>query len=205
LAVLLDQLGASPAFIGGTSSGARLSMLYNQRHPQNVKGLLLMRVTGGDFAAGRLPETYYGQFIKAAQQGGMKAVCDHEQYQERIQANPSNLPRLMAMDPKEYIRVMEHWLSIFLRGPRKPVLGMEDDVMRAIKVPTIVIPGNDKTHASVNGIAAASLIPNSILFQLPLEDQDVAVLPFSDWEPHEATLAQVLTEFMNKVLQSASH
>jgi pimeloyl-ACP methyl ester carboxylesterase len=205
LAVLLDQLGASPAFIGGTSSGARLSMLFNQRHPQNVKGLLLMRVTGGDFAAGRLPETYYGQFIKAAQQGGMKAVCDHEQYQERIQANPSNLPRLMAMDPKEYIRVMEHWLSIFLRGPRKPVLGMEDDVMRAIKVPTIVIPGNDKTHASVNGIAAASLIPNSILYQLPLEDQDVAVLPFSDWEPHEATLAHVLTEFMNKVNSSATH
>jgi len=205
LAVLLAQLGASPAFIGGTSSGARLSMLYNQRHPQNVKGLLLMRVTGGDFAAGRLPDTYYGQFIKAAQQGGMKAVCDHEQYQERIQANPSNLPRLMAMDPKQYIRVMEHWLSIFLRGPRKPVLGMEDDVMRAIKVPTIVIPGNDKTHASANGIAAASLIPNSILYQLPLEDQDVAVLPFSDWEPHEATLAHVLTEFMNKVLQSAPH
>ena len=205
LAVLLDQLGASPAFIGGTSSGARLSMLYNQRHPQNVKGLLLMRVTGGDFAAGRLPETYYGQFIKAAQQGGMKAVCDHEQYQERIQANPSNLPRLMAMDPKEYIRVMEHWLSIFLRGPRKPVLGMEDDVMRGIKVPTIVIPGNDKTHASVNGIAAAALIPNSILYQLPLEDQDVAVLPFSDWESHEATLAHVLTEFMNKVMNSASH
>ncbi len=202
LAVLLDALGASPAFIGGTSSGARLSMLFNQRHPDQVKGLMLMRVTGGDFAAGRLPNMYYGQFIRAAQEGGMKAVCETEQYQERIQANPANLTRLMAMDPKEYIRVMEHWLSIFLRGPRKPVLGMEDDVMRAIRVPTLVIPGNDKTHASANGIAAANLIPNSVLFQLPIEDQDVPLLPFSDWEPHEATLATVLTEFMNKVLSS---
>ena len=104
----LIALAASVAFIGGTSSGARLSMLFNQRHPQNVKGLLLMRVTGGDFAAGRLPETYYGQFIKAAQQGGMKAVCDHEQYQERIQANPSNLPRLMAMDPF-WLRAVLHY------------------------------------------------------------------------------------------------
>ena len=203
LAVLLKELGASPAFIGGTSSGARLSMLFNQRHPDQVKGLMLMRVTGGDFAAGRLPNMYYGQFIRAAQEGGMKAVCETEQYQERIQANPSNLTRLMAMDPKEYIRVMEHWLSIFLRGPRKPVLGMEDDVMRAIRVPTLVIPGNDKTHASANGIAAANLIPNSVLFQLPIEDQDVALLPFSDWEPHEATLANVLTEFMNKVLNDS--
>jgi pimeloyl-ACP methyl ester carboxylesterase len=202
LDVLLDKLGASAAFIGGTSSGARLTMLYNQRHPQKVKGLMLMRVTGGDFAAGRLPEMYYGQFIRAAQQGGMKAVCDTEQYRERIEANPSNLPRLMAMDPQEYIRVMEHWLSIFLQGPRKPVLGMEDDVLRAIQVPTIVIPGNDKTHASANGIAAAALIPNSVLYQLPIEDQDIALLPFSDWEPHEATLALVLTDFMNKVLNS---
>jgi pimeloyl-ACP methyl ester carboxylesterase len=203
LAVLLDKLQATPAFIGGTSSGARLSMLFNQRHPEAVRGLLLMRITGGEFAAGRLPETYYQQFIRAAEQGGMQAVCETEQYRERIQANPSNLTRLMAMDPAEYIRVMKHWLSIFLKGPRKPVLGMEDDVMRAIRVPTIVVPGNDKTHASVNGQAAAALIPNSILYELPLQDQDVAVLPFSDWAPHEETLAGVFANFMNNVLASA--
>jgi pimeloyl-ACP methyl ester carboxylesterase len=201
---LLGQLHATPAFIGGTSSGARLSMLFNQRHPQAVKGLVLMRITGGDFAAGRLPNTYYGQFIEAAQQGGMQAVCDTDQYRERIQANPANLPRLMAMDPNDYIRVMQHWLSVFLKGPRKPVLGMEDDVMRAIRVPTIVVPGNDKTHASVNGHAAAALIPTSILFELPIQDQDVPVLPFSDWAAHEATLATVFADFMNSVNNTAT-
>ena len=199
LAVLLDKLQATPAFIGGTSSGARLSMLFNQRHPASVKGLLLMRITGGDFAAGRLPEMYYQQFIRAAEQGGMQAVCETEQYRERILANPANQTRLMGMDPAEYIRVMKHWLSIFLKGPRKPVLGMEDDVMRAIRVPTIVVPGNDKTHASVNGHAAAALIPGSILYELPIKDQDVPLLPFSDWAPHEETLAGVFADFMNKV------
>jgi hypothetical protein len=164
-----------------------------------------MRITGGDFAAGRLPEMYYGQFIRAAQEGGMKAVCETEQYKERIQANPDNLPRLMAMDPADYIRVMQHWLSIFLRGPRKPVLGMEDDVMRAIRVPTLVVPGNDKTHASVNGKAAAALIPNSILYELPIQDQDVPLLPFSDWEPHEATLATVMADFMTNVQNNPTH
>jgi pimeloyl-ACP methyl ester carboxylesterase len=199
LAVLLDKLQATPAFIGGTSSGARLSMLFNQRHAASVKGLLLMRITGGDFAAGRLPEMYYQQFIRAAEQGGMQAVCETEQYRERILANPANQTRLMGMDPAEYIRVMKHWLSIFLKGPRKPVLGMEDDVMRAIRVPTIVVPGNDKTHASVNGHAAAALIPGSILYELPIQDQDVPLLPFSDWAPHEETLAGVFSDFMNKV------
>jgi len=203
LAVLLDKLQATPAYMGGTSSGARLSMLFNQRHPESVKGLLLMRITGGDFAAGRLPEMYYQQFIRAAEQGGMQAVCETEQYRERIQANPANQARLMGMDPAEYIRVMQHWLSIFLKGPRKPVLGMEDDVMRAIRVPTIVVPGNDKTHASVNGHAAAALIPGSILYELPIKDQDVPLLPFSDWAPHEETLASVFADFMNKLPGSA--
>ena len=204
LAVLLAQLQATPAFIGGTSSGARLSMLFNQRHPEAVKGLLLMRITGGDFAAGRLPEMYYQQFIRAAEQGGMQAVCETEQYRERIQANPNNQARLMAMDPAEYIRVMKHWLAIFLRGPRKPVLGMEDDVMRAIRVPTIVVPGNDKTHASVNGHAAHALIPGSILYELPIADQDVPLLPFSDWAPHEETLAGVFADFMHQVQGTSS-
>jgi pimeloyl-ACP methyl ester carboxylesterase len=200
LVLLLEQLDALPAFVGGTSSGARLSMLTYLRHPQAVRALLLMRVTGGAFAAGRLPTMYYGQFIEAAQQGGMAAVCATEQYQERIAANPANRERLMAMDPHKYIAVMQHWLDLFNRGPRAPVLGMTEESMRSIRVPTLVVPGNDNTHSSANGLAAAKIIPGAQLFRLPIEDQDVPLLPFSDWAPHEATLADALAGFMRRVL-----
>jgi pimeloyl-ACP methyl ester carboxylesterase len=199
LIALLGCLGALPAYIGGTSSGARMSMLVYLRHPESVKGLLLMRITGGDFAAGRLPEMYYHQFIRAAQEGGMAAVCATEQYQERIKANPRNLGYLMGMDPAHYIRVMSHWLDIFLQGPRKPVLGMTDEALRSIKVPTLVVPGNDNTHASVNGIAAANLISGSELYSLPIADQDVPLLPFSAWSEQESELAQALADFMQRV------
>ena len=64
LHALLKKLGALPAYIGGSSSGARNSMLFYLRHPEAVKGLLLLRVTGGPSPAKRLPEQYYGQFIK---------------------------------------------------------------------------------------------------------------------------------------------
>jgi pimeloyl-ACP methyl ester carboxylesterase len=200
LVLLLGNLHALPAFIGGTSSGARMSMLVYLRHPQAVRALLLMRVTGGDFAAGRLPEMYYGQFIRAAREGGMRAVCATEQYQERIKANPANQNRLMAMDPAHYISVMSYWLDCFLQGPRKPVLGVTDEALRSIAVPTMVVPGNDKTHAASNGHATAALIPGSVVFSLPIEDQDVPLLPFSDWAPHEALLAKVFAEFMCSVM-----
>lgn len=204
LVLLLGQQKALPAFVGGTSSGARMSMLAYLRHPQQVRGLILARITGGAFAAGRLPNMYYGQFIEAARQGGMAAVCATEQYQERIAANPSNRDRLMAMDPAQYIGVMEHWLSIFLEGPRAPVMGLTDAQLASIKVPTLIVPGNDNTHASANGLAAHQLIPGSELFQLPIEDQDVPLLPFSDWAAHEPAMARRFVDFMQRVCGAAA-
>src|SRR5690242_10643993 len=123
---LMQRLGALPAFFGGSSSGARTSILFALRNPQVVRGLLLLRVTGGAFAAGRLPENYYGQFIRAAREGGMAAVCATEQYQERIKANPRNRERLMRMDPRRYIEVMQNWHAIFTRGPVAPMYGVTD-------------------------------------------------------------------------------
>ena len=199
LVVLLGQLNALPAFIGGTSSGARMSMLVYLRHPALVRGLCLMRVTGGEFAAGRLPEMYYQQFIRAAQQGGMAGVCATEQYQERIKANPANRDYLMAMDPKRYIEVMTHWLSIFTSGPINPMMGVKESDLRAIKVPVMIIPGNDKTHASVNGRNTQAVIPGARLHELPITDQDVPLLMFSDWAEHEPEITRVLTGFMNGI------
>ena len=202
IAALIDYLGIGPAFVGGASSGARTSMLTSLRHPESVRALILMRVTGGEFAAGRLPPMYYGQFIDAAREGGMAAVCATEQYRERIAAYPPNGPYLMALDPAHYISVMSNWLRIFESGPVAPVLGVREDQLRSIAVPTLVVPGNDKTHASASGEAAARLIPGAELFALPIEDQNAALIPFSDWAPHEPALALAFAAFMQR---HASH
>jgi hypothetical protein len=97
---------------------------------------------------------------------------------------------------------MQHWLDIFNRGPRAPVLGMAEEQLRSIRVPTIVVPGNDMTHSSVNGIAAARLIPRSTLLRLPVEDQEVPLLPFAEWAapPRDDMLAQGLADFMHGVV-----
>ena len=164
--------------------------------------MLLFRVTGGAFAAGRLPEQYYGQYIRAAQQAGMAAVCDTEQYRERIAANPKNRDVLMAMDPKRYIAVMEHWLKLFQAGANFTIMGVTDDQLRSIKAPTVVIPGNDNTHNSASGRAAQKLIPGSKLHQLPIEDKDVPLISFEEWAPYEAEIAKTFVDFMRGVAGS---
>jgi pimeloyl-ACP methyl ester carboxylesterase len=193
---LMQRLGALPAFFGGSSSGARTSILFALRNPDAVLGLLLLRVTGGAFAAGRLPENYYEQFIRAARQGGMAAVAATEQYQERIKANPRNAEYLKRLPVEQFIEVMSRWRDIFVAGGKYPVMGVTEAELGSIKVPTIVIPGNDKTHASASGLAAHRLIPGSRLHRLPIEDQDVPLIPFPDWAPYEDEIADALVGFI---------
>ena len=142
-----------------------------------------MRVTGGAFAAGRLPENYYGQFIKAAQQGGMAAVCATEQYQERIAANPATSGRLMSDGPEALHRGDVELAGAVQAGAKLAVLGMTEAELRSIAVPSVVIPGNDQTHDSESGRTAQRLIPGSVLHQLPIEDQNVPLIPFPGMGP----------------------
>ena len=200
---LMAQQNALPAFFSGSSSGARTSILFCLRYPEAVRGLLLMRVTGGAFAAGRLPENYYGQFIRAAQQGGMAAVCATEQWKERIAANPATRDYLMGLAPQTFIDVLTRWNAAFTAGGHHPVMGVSAEELGAIKVPTIVIPGNDKTHASASGLAAHRSIPGSTLHRLPIADQDVPLIPLPDWAPYEDEIARVFAGFMARMTQPA--
>src|SRR5215471_7513286 len=105
LRALLSELDALPAYIGGSSSGCRLALLMALRHPADVRGLLLWRVTGGAYAAERLVQNYYTQFIDAARQGGMEAVCRTEHFSELITDNPANRERLMAIEQQRFIDI----------------------------------------------------------------------------------------------------
>ena len=195
---LLKQHDAVPAFIGGSSSGARTAINFCIRHPDATRALLLMRVTGGEFAAGRLPENYYGQFIRLAREGGMAAVCATEEYQERFKENPANLDKMMEMDAREYIAAMSNWLALFEDVAHLPVMGISEYQLRAIKVPTMIIPGNDLVHSSSSAKVAHEMIDGSELHQLPVTDQDEPVIPFTAWEHLEPEIAQTFTEFMSR-------
>ena len=199
LAILLDQLGAKPAFIGGSSAGARTAMLFCIHHPEYTRALLLLRVTGGAFAANRLPENYYGQFIRIAREGGMEAIMATPEYQERINENPTNEAKLRAMDVDEYIAHMEKLLELFLAGGHLPVMNITDEQLATIKVPALIIPGNDNTHASKSAQDCQQRITGSRLHKLPIEDEDRPLIPWEEWTPHEPEIARVFADFMREV------
>jgi pimeloyl-ACP methyl ester carboxylesterase len=200
---LLLQLDARPAFIGGSSSGCRLALLAALRHPDDVHGLLLWRVTGGAFAAGRLVQDYYTQFIEAAERGGMEAVCRTEHFAELIARKPANRDRLMSMGVQRFIGVMNAWRRAFNEGADHPVIGISPAELRSMTMPACIIPGNDRTHPREPGQIAHRLMPNAEYHEVLTEDRLDLDVALEDWNAKEGLLAAIFVDFLRRAQRRA--
>jgi pimeloyl-ACP methyl ester carboxylesterase len=199
LHTLLTELDALPAYVGGSSSGCRLSMILALKHPEAVRALLLWRVTGGAYAAQQLTRNYYTQFIEAAQTGGMAAVCATEHFADVIKNNPANRERLMAMTPKDFTAAMERWRASFLEGTEHPVIGVSAAELRSMTLPACIVPGNDRIHPRGPGQAAHRLMPNSEYHEVLTEDRMDVDVAFDDWDAKEGLLAAVFIDYLRRL------
>jgi pimeloyl-ACP methyl ester carboxylesterase len=195
---LLGRLDALPAYIGGSSSGCRLAMILALRQPEDVRGLLLWRITGGDYAAERLTNQYYTSHIEAARQGGMAAVCAMEHWSEVIKANPGNRAKLMALDPQDFIARMERWRRSFLAGADHPVIGLSPAQLHSMTMPACIAPGNDRVHPRLPGQVAHRLMPNAEYHEVMAEDRMDLDVAFEDWEKKEGLLAAIFIDFLRR-------
>ena len=196
---LLRQQNALPAWIGGSSSGCRMALLFALRHPQAARGLLLWRVTGGLAAAKRLAHRYYGQYIDVARAGGMAAVCATEEFAERIRDRPANRDRLMKMDPARFIEVMSNWSRDLLEGAEKPVIGATEAEIRSIQAPACIVPGNDLSHLRSAAENLGRLMPDAEVHPLITKHYDLDVAPREEWDAREADLAAIFLDYMKRV------
>jgi len=65
-------------------------------------------------------------------------------------------------------------------------------------VPTVVIPGNDRTHGTATGKLAASLIPKSELRLIWEKDEDSDLTPAEDWDPKIDEMAGYFVGLMKR-------
>ena len=195
---LLARADALPAFIGGSSSGCRLALLLALRRPEDVRGLLLWRVTGGAFAAERLTNQYYTSHIEAAQAGGMEAVCRLDHWSEVIANNPKARDALMAIDAPDFISRMTRWRQSFLAGADHPVIGLSPAELRAMTMPACICPGMDLVHPLPAGQAAHRLLPNAEYHQVVSQERATLDEAFADWDAREGLLAATFIDFLRR-------
>ena len=202
LHALANFLGEEKLYAGGSSSGARLAILFAIRHPEALSGLLLWRVTGGQHAVERLSQNYYGQYMELAKEGGMEAVAESEHFAELIAARPSNREYILGMEVDAFIEAMEIWREAFLKSASLPIVGATEEQLAAITCPACLIAGNDVVHTPETARKTAKLLPNCELYEgvvrlLP-EDQLLQKWDVQEWRDAEPKLAEVITAFLKK-------
>lgn len=202
LYALLRHLDATPVLIGGSSSGCRLATIMALRHRDAVRALLMMRVTGGAFATKRLSRIYYTQYIEAAERGGMTAVCETDHFKDLVTHRPDRRALMMSWQPGEFIEVMKRWRDNLESGANDPMLGAKEHELKAIDFPTMVMPGNDKTHSLFVGRRVHELIPDSEMCEVRNDQLDVDLIPINEWATNEA-IAPVVIDFFRRASVAA--
>jgi pimeloyl-ACP methyl ester carboxylesterase len=195
---LLREIDAGPAFVGGSSSGCRLALLLALQHPEAVRGLLLWRVTGGAHAAEHLTDQYYTSHIEAARRGGMEEVCKLDHWSEVIGVNPQARDVLTGFDPRDFIARMERWRRGFQAGAEHPVIGLSPAELRAMTMPTCIVPGMDPVHPLQAGQAAHRLMPNAEYHVVVTEPRATLDEAFADWDAREGKLAARFIDFLRR-------
>jgi pimeloyl-ACP methyl ester carboxylesterase len=133
------------------------------RHPEVVKGVLIWEVSGGPRSGALMAPGYYGQYIEAAERGGMAAVVEMEFFAQRIQDNPSNRQRLLSMDVQEFCAVMRRWATAF--AAPNPVGDLTEEQLKSITCPVVAFAGNtpDEVHHVSAAEAVHRLVPHAEL------------------------------------------
>ncbi|HET6485687.1 MAG TPA: alpha/beta hydrolase [Spirochaetia bacterium] len=144
---LLAELRLLPCVIAGASAGAVTSLAFARRHPESVRGVVLISPPTDDPGAWQaIARSTFQQPARLAELGGMAAVAEISlgffDFPSRIAANPRNRDALLSMDPKRFAAVLRRWGESAASG-REHVAGLSDAEIAAIAAPALVICGPD--------------------------------------------------------------
>lgn len=160
LASLIRGLELGPCYIG-EYAGCRTAPLTCLKHPQLVKGVMLAWPSSGDVPADRLPKTMYRPYMRAGLRDGMEGVAMTPMFAASIAKNLSNRARLLAMEPRQFVRQMAYWEAFFTTSADLPTAGCRatDKEWASIDVASIVTGGCDPIHPTAAAERIHRLLP----------------------------------------------
>lgn len=174
LAGLIRQLDLGPTVIAGGSGGSRVSMLAASRHPELCSHLALWWISGDPIGLMQLATYYCGEAGTLASRGGMEAVLSATSWAENLAKNPAAKDKLLAMDPDEFIAVMQRWAAAYVPSDISPVPGMKPVDFARLTMPTLVYRSHasDLSHTRTTSEWVARLIPQAELRDPPWREDE---------------------------------
>lgn len=174
LAGLLKALGMAPALVIGGSAGSRVSLLATLRHPDVVRKLAILWITGDAIGLSGLVEVYCGSLMVPAKVGGMEAVAEVPAMQEMIRRNPGNRERILSQDVDTFVATMQRWGATYLPEPGSPVPGLKPEDYKKITCPVLVFRSgqSDPHHPRYTSEQVHALLPNASMAEPPWGDRE---------------------------------
>ena len=174
LAGLIRHCELGKTVIAGGSGGARVSMLAAARNPDICSHLAMWWISGDPIGLMQLATYYCGEAATLASEGGMAAVLQATSWAENFAKNPGSRDRLAAMDPDQFIAVMQKWASAYVPSDISPVPGMKPRDFARLTMPVLVFRSgrSDLSHTRATSEWVHRLIPHSLFLDPPWNDDE---------------------------------
>lgn len=176
-----------------------MAIRFALRHRDRTRGLGLRGISGGAAAARFLDDYYYGQYLRACEQGGMAAVCGLGHFAGIIAGRPTMRGALLAMSPEDFISTMRRWRAHFMVDIDQPVMGFTDETLRRIDVPTAIVPYCDRMHPYEVARHAHDVITESRLFDFDPARHDHRTMTQPDIAHDTTIVVRTLCNFQKSL------
>ncbi len=168
---LLDHLKIDSAYIMGGCMGCSVALAFGVHYPEATRGLILHWPVGGY----RWKVAAQDRFVRHsnfAKQNGLTGVIERSRDKKNFWQDPETGPwaGLIARDHSFAHRFasqdLERYLSITITSgrtlfDRDTAPGAEPEEVMGVKAPSLIIPGDDQSHATSGAHYLRELLPKS--------------------------------------------
>jgi pimeloyl-ACP methyl ester carboxylesterase len=171
---LINALDLGPTALAAGSAGSRVSLIAASRAPECVSHLILWWVSGGNLGLASLAEFYCAAPANLVGIGGMAAVADAPCWAEQCRRNPAVREALLAMDPAEFVQVMEKWALAYAPSQTSPVPNMSATDWQALSMPVLLVRNGrrDVSHPRATSDWVQRLLPHSRVIDPPWPEDE---------------------------------
>jgi pimeloyl-ACP methyl ester carboxylesterase len=168
---LLDHLNIGSAWIMGGCMGCSVALAFGVHHPEAMRGLLLHWPVGGFRWKANSQERFLRHY-NFAKQNGIKEVIERARGGKSFWRDPEGGPwatiiaRDAAFAEGFAAQDLERYLGIIIttgRGlfDRDTAPGAEPEEVMGVKAPSLIIPGDDASHATSGAHYLRELLPKA--------------------------------------------
>jgi pimeloyl-ACP methyl ester carboxylesterase len=178
---LLDHLKVDAAWIMGGCMGCSVALAFGVHYPEMTRGLVLHWPVGG-YRWKLNSQARFTRHYNFTRQNGLAEVVERAQTSKNFWQDPESGPwaGLIASDKGFAERFaqqdLERYLGvIFTTGrtlfDRDTAPGAEPEEVMGIKTPSLIIPGDDQSHATSAAHYLRELLPKSDFWNVMPPDQ----------------------------------